>query len=174
MVAVLTQLRLAIREILLPRDKPVSHSETATATTTPTPTPVPVKLKISPKSLKFGTVTVGSRKGLRNVTLTNPKGSKKEPGLTVLMEGFSGGANPYAVTDGCKGGLRPRGQCTIGVTFTPDPCASAKPCPDNNRQCGRASIREARGQEQKQIEKGLPFNRKQFEGKAYTPSTSEH
>jgi hypothetical protein len=80
---------------------------------------VAVKLKIKPKSLKFGKVTVGSSNGPKNVTVNNPKGSKKKPGLTVLMEGASGGVNPYKVTNGCNAPLPPGGNCTIGVTFTP-------------------------------------------------------
>ena len=102
-------------------------SATATATATPsttatptaTPTPVAVKLKIKPKSLKFGTVTVGSSKGPKNITVSNPQGSKKKPGLTVLMEGVSGGANPYQVTNGCNAPLAAGAKCTINVTFMP-------------------------------------------------------
>ena len=62
---------------------------------------------------------VGTPKGPRNVTVSNPKGTKKKPGLTVLMEGVSGGVNPYTVTNGCDTPLAPGAQCTIGVTFTP-------------------------------------------------------
>ncbi|MFZ0680448.1 MAG: choice-of-anchor D domain-containing protein [Candidatus Binatus sp.] len=94
-------------------------SATATATPTATPTPVSVTLKIKPASLKFGTVTVGSHKGPKSVTVTNPKSSKKKPGLTVLMQGFSGGSNPYSVTNGCNGPLAPGAKCKIEVTFTP-------------------------------------------------------
>jgi Abnormal spindle-like microcephaly-assoc'd, ASPM-SPD-2-Hydin len=92
---------------------------TATATPTATPTPVLVTLKIKPKSLKFGTVTVGSEKGPKTVTVTNPSGKKKKPGITVVMEGYSGAASPYSVTNGCDMPLAPGGECTIEVTFTP-------------------------------------------------------
>ena len=92
---------------------------TPTATATATPTPVAVKLKISPASLNFGTVKVGSDKGPKNVTVSNPKGSKKKPGITVLMEGLSGVASPFGVTNGCNAPLAAGGKCTIGVTFTP-------------------------------------------------------
>jgi hypothetical protein len=65
-------------------------------------------------------VTVGSSKGPRNVNVTNPKGSKKKPGLTVLMEGVSGGGDPpYKVANGCNAPLAPGAKCTINVTFTP-------------------------------------------------------
>ncbi len=51
--------------------------------------------------------------------MTNPKSSKKKPGLTVLMQGFSGGSNPYSVTNGCNGPLAPGAKCKIEVTFAP-------------------------------------------------------
>ena len=54
---------------------------------------MPVKLKIKPKSLKFGTVHVGSNKA-KSVTVTNPRGSRSKPGLTVLMEGVEGAVSP--------------------------------------------------------------------------------
>jgi hypothetical protein len=92
---------------------------TVTATPTATPTSVPVKLKISPASLNFGTVKVGRHKGPKNVTVSNPKGSKKKPGHTVLMEGLSGAGNPFSVTNGCDAPLPAGRKCTIGVTFTP-------------------------------------------------------
>ena len=80
---------------------------------------MPVKLTIKPTSLKFGTVTVGDHKGPKDVTVTNPKGGKKKPGVTVLMEGYSGAGSPYSVENGCDGPLEPGAKCTIGVTFTP-------------------------------------------------------
>jgi len=100
---------------------------TATATTTPTatptatPTPVQVKLKISPASLNFGTVKVGRHKGPKNVTVTNPKGSKKKHGVTVLMEGYglSAAGGPFSVRNGCDAPLSAGRKCTIGVTFAP-------------------------------------------------------
>jgi hypothetical protein len=79
---------------------------------------VPVTLKIKPTSLKFGSVTVGSHKD-KSVSVTNPKSSKKKPGLTVLMEGVSGVVSPYSVTNGCDGPLEPGGKCTIDITFMP-------------------------------------------------------
>ncbi len=78
-----------------------------------------MKLKISPRSLNFGTETIGNPKGPKDVTVSNPKGSKKKPGLTVVMEGYSGAGSPYSVTNGCDAPLAPAAKCTIGVTFTP-------------------------------------------------------
>ncbi len=91
---------------------------THTASATATPTPVPVKLEIKPTSLKFGTVKVGSHKN-KSVTVTNPKSSKKKPGVTVQMEGYSGAGSPYSVANGCDAPLAPGAKCTIEVTFTP-------------------------------------------------------
>ena len=92
---------------------------TPTATATATPAPVRVKLTIKPASLKFGTVTVGNHVGPKYVTVTNPKGSKKKPGLAVSMEGLSGAGNPFSMTNGCDALLAPGTKCTIGVTFAP-------------------------------------------------------
>src|ERR1035437_3995314 len=94
-----------------------TSTPTVTATPTATPAPVQVKLKISPASLNFGTVKVGSSKGPKNITVSNPKGSKKKPGLTVVMEGLRGGGSPFTVTNGCDAPLAPAAKCTIGVTF---------------------------------------------------------
>ena len=80
---------------------------------------MPVKLKISPASLNFGTVKVGSHKGPKNVTVSNPKGTKKKPGFTVLMEGLGGAGSPFGVSNGCNAPLPAGGKCKIGVTFTP-------------------------------------------------------
>jgi sugar lactone lactonase YvrE len=88
------------------------------------PAPVPVKLKISTASLNFGTVKVGSHKGPENITVSNPKGSKKKPGLTVLMGGLSGGVNPFSVTNRCDAPLPAGEKCKIGVTFTPNTAGS--------------------------------------------------
>jgi hypothetical protein len=96
-----------------------TDTATSTATATATPTPVPVKLKISQMSLNFGAVEVGSHKGPKSVTVTNPKGSKKKPGLTVVMQGLSGAVNPYRATNGCDAPLPAGGKCRIEVTFTP-------------------------------------------------------
>ncbi len=62
---------------------------------------------------------IGNAKGPKSVTVSNPKGSKKKPGLTVLMEGFSEAASQYSVANGCDGPLLAGGKCTIKVTFSP-------------------------------------------------------
>jgi hypothetical protein len=77
---------------------------------------VPVGLHINPPSLNFGAVKVGSQKGPKNITVSNPKNS----GATVLMEGVSGVAGTdFSVINGCNGPLAPGAQCTIAVTFVP-------------------------------------------------------
>ena len=87
---------------------------------------MPVKLKISPTSLNFGTVKIGSQKGPKNVTVSNPKGSKKKPGITVLMGGIEGVGDPFSVTNGCVAPLPPGGKCRISVTFAPTAAGSSK------------------------------------------------
>jgi hypothetical protein len=50
---------------------------------------VPVKLEIKPRSINFDRVKLGSSKE-ENVKVTNANGNKKNPGLTVVMEGLEG------------------------------------------------------------------------------------
>src|SRR5271163_578491 len=95
-----------------------TRTATATASPTATPTAVPVKLEIKPASLKFGTVKIGDSRE-KSVAVSNPKGKKKKPGITVLMEGVTGAVSPYKVTNGCDGPLAPGAKCSIEVTFTP-------------------------------------------------------
>ena len=91
---------------------------TPTATETATPTPVPVKLTIKPRSINFGWVKLGSSRE-QNVKVTNPKGSKKHPGLTVFMEGLDKPGSPFSVNNLCEGPLEAGRYCTIAVTFAP-------------------------------------------------------
>jgi hypothetical protein len=79
---------------------------------------VPVKLEIKPASLKFGTVKIGDSRE-KSVAVSNPKGKKKKPGITVLLEGVTGAVSPYKVANGCDGPLAPGAKCSIEVTFTP-------------------------------------------------------
>ena len=78
-----------------------------------------VKLKIHPPSLNFGTVKVGSSKGPKTITVSNPKGNKKTPGVPALMQGLTGADEPFNVTNGCNAPLPPGGSCNISVTFAP-------------------------------------------------------
>jgi hypothetical protein len=57
--------------------------------------------------------------GPENITVRNPKGSRKKAGITVLMEGLSGDGSPFGVSNGCDAPLPAGGKCTIGVTFAP-------------------------------------------------------
>ena len=99
---------------------------TRTATPTATPTPVAGKLKVSPKTLNFGSVDVGSQK-TRFVTVKNAgKIKKKKVPLPILIEMESGVSNPFSITQACidddlgpKGKGIAAGSCKISVTFTP-------------------------------------------------------
>jgi hypothetical protein len=96
-----------------------THTATATQTATPTPTPVQVDLKVVPSNLNFGDVNVGSQKGPKTVTVTNPSGNNKHPGGTVSIEGLSGAGSPFIVMTNCGGPLAAGAQCTIEITFVP-------------------------------------------------------
>jgi len=101
---------------------------TATRTATPTATPTPVvgKLKISPKTLNFGDVEMGSNK-VKDVKITNAgKVKKKKMPLPILIEMENGVASPFSVTQACDDDdLGPKskgvkaGNCEVGVTFAP-------------------------------------------------------
>ena len=91
---------------------------TATPTATPTPAPVPVKLKIAPTTLNFGKLAVHTSKS-KSVTISNPKGTKKHPGIPVVIEMISG-APEFAETNNCPAILAAGPPpCTVSVTFTP-------------------------------------------------------
>src|SRR5271154_7315847 len=93
---------------------------------TPSPTPLPVKLKISPSSLDFGTVEVGTHKGPKRVIVRDPKGDKKTPGLAVAIVGVSGGGGPFSVEDACGvSDLSPGDACSFSVTFAPTAAVSS-------------------------------------------------
>jgi hypothetical protein len=107
------------------------------ATPTSTPTPVAGKLKVSPKTLKFGSVTVNQSK-TKTVTVTNiGKTSKKKHPLPILieMETTSGSPkpSPFSVTMQCSDDyLMPKGKgvpksettCKVAVQFTPTQAVS--------------------------------------------------
>ena len=76
-----------------------------------------VKLKVTPKTLNFGKVKMGGSKS-KNVSVANPKGKKKHPGLPVIMEGAPSIAD-FAVTNNCPAMLEPGAKCQIQVTFRP-------------------------------------------------------
>jgi hypothetical protein len=98
--------------------------------------PVPVQLKINPRSLNLGVWKVGTllvpgvcdfataeaKAGLSGgscITVSNPKGSKKKPGITVRMEGINGVNSPFLVSNSCNAPLAPGAQCAISIGFAP-------------------------------------------------------
>jgi outer membrane protein assembly factor BamB len=89
---------------------------------------VPVKLEITPRSLDFGTVRAGRFRGPRNIIVRNPKGNRKKPGLTVVIQGerLNGPFIPFSVTNGCSPSLPAGAECKIGVTFAPDQTESVR------------------------------------------------
>ena len=106
-------------------------TSTATATPSAMVTPVAGKLRVSPKKLKFGTVTVNNPV-IKTVTVTNTgKTSKKNHPLpiTIEMESTSGSPmpSPFSVTTQCSEQLLPHGKgvpkpetmCKVGVQFKP-------------------------------------------------------
>jgi hypothetical protein len=90
-----------------------------TATPTVTPTPVPVTLKVKPKSLKFPKTTLGTHSESKTVKVLNPKGKKKHPGISVLIEMVSDSPGVFTQTNNCPASLAAGSSCSIAVTFTP-------------------------------------------------------
>jgi hypothetical protein len=80
---------------------------------------VPVTLKIKPKALKFPKTTVGTTSKPKTVTVSNPKGDKKHPGIAVLIEMTSDTPGVFMQTSDCPASLAADSSCTITVTFTP-------------------------------------------------------
>jgi hypothetical protein len=80
---------------------------------------VPVTLKIKPKALKFPKTAIGMTSETKKVTVSNPKGSSKHPGLPVQIEMISE-SGVFAQTNDCHSSLAAGASCTISVTFTPN------------------------------------------------------
>jgi phospholipase C len=72
---------------------------------------------LKPRSLNFGTQTVGTTSPPQTVTLTNT-------GTTTLNFASIVASTNYAETDNCLGGVIGGAQCTINVTFTPSQTGS--------------------------------------------------
>ncbi|HUA17086.1 MAG TPA: choice-of-anchor tandem repeat GloVer-containing protein [Verrucomicrobiae bacterium] len=72
--------------------------------------------KLSPLSLSFGTVTVGSKSAAKTVTLTNG-GTSALAITSITITGTN--ASDFAETNTCGSSLAASASCTISVTFTP-------------------------------------------------------
>jgi hypothetical protein len=100
----------------------LTPTATATATSTPTATatatPVPVTLKIKPNRLKFPKTMVGTSSKRKTVKVSNPKGNKKHPGISVLIEMISD-PGVFMQTNDCPASLSAGSSCTISVKFAP-------------------------------------------------------
>ena len=70
-------------------------------------------ISVSPTSLAFGDVTVGSTSAAQSVTVSNTGRAD----LVFTSFGTSNGV--FAYTENCPGTLAPAATCTISVTFTP-------------------------------------------------------
>jgi hypothetical protein len=71
---------------------------------------------LSPSSVAFGSVAVGSTSAAQSVTLTNSGGA----GLSISGIAVAGSnAGDFAQTNNCPGSLAAGSSCTISVTFTP-------------------------------------------------------
>ncbi len=82
---------------------------------------VNVAASVSPTSLKFGSVPVGTTSGPLNATLTN------NGVVPFAVNGISltgTGASWYAQTNNCPASLAAGASCTISVTFTPQAAAT--------------------------------------------------
>ncbi|MGA8795430.1 MAG: choice-of-anchor D domain-containing protein [Candidatus Binatus sp.] len=82
-----------------------------------------VKLEIQPKALNFPATAVGTSSKPKTVKVSNPKGSKKHPGLPVLIEMVSGDPTVFTEVNDCPPTLVAGAVCSIEVTFTPNAAA---------------------------------------------------
>ena len=83
------------------------------------PPPVAVKLKLSETSINFGTLKPGRFKN-QYITVSNPKGSKTAPGLTVAMQGQRlSGHGDFTLTNYCATPLPAGQKCQVEVTYQP-------------------------------------------------------
>src|SRR4029450_12274626 len=103
--------------LTIPSNDPVTSVVTVTPLSGPGGTPV---IFVSPLSMSFGTVAVGSTSTLQNVTVRNDGTADLILGTVAL-----GGANPdqfkqAAAQDLCSGHTLAQTQtCTVGIKFKP-------------------------------------------------------
>ncbi len=72
---------------------------------------------VSPKSLAFGSLAVGTTSATKTVTLTNS-------GSGVLSIGSITASGDFAQTSNCGGSLAAKSNCTVNVTFNPSVAAA--------------------------------------------------
>jgi sugar lactone lactonase YvrE len=83
---------------------------------TPSATPVPgALLKISPKSLKFKDVLVGTTSKAKEVTIKNVSSKKSKISISVSEQT----SLPFAVSGECDKALEPGQSCKVSVTYHP-------------------------------------------------------
>ncbi|MGA2409116.1 MAG: protease pro-enzyme activation domain-containing protein, partial [Candidatus Binataceae bacterium] len=75
--------------------------------------PGPATLTISPSTLNFGQIGLGSSKSL-TAAITNPKGQK----AVAIISSVSAG-EAYSASQNCNGALLPGATCKVSVTFRP-------------------------------------------------------
>jgi hypothetical protein len=78
--------------------------------------PTPPDLQISPTSLSFGVVVLGSQSSAQAETLTNNGGS--ELAISSIMIGGSNAAD-FSQTNTCPSALSASATCSVEITFTP-------------------------------------------------------
>ena len=86
-------------------------SGTATATPSATPTPVGGKLKLTPKSIKFNNVAVGSHSTPHKIQIRNT-------GTVTMVAGVPTQGAPFMVTGG-EFAVSPHGSMSVSVEFAP-------------------------------------------------------
>ena len=84
---------------------------------------VNVAAAVSPTSLRFGNVTVGTTSGSLNATLTN-RGAVPFSVTAISLTGT--GAPWFAQTDNCPANLAAGASCTISVRFTPQAARASR------------------------------------------------
>jgi hypothetical protein len=83
--------------------------------------PDPARLSMSPATLDFGTIGVGTTAGPKTFIVTNSGGTATGLLSVVKLDSSSsvGGASQFTYTSTCAPSLAPLGTCTVSVTFAP-------------------------------------------------------
>jgi hypothetical protein len=91
------------------------------------PATVPAALTMTPPTLDFGTIGVGTVSGTKTFTVTNT-GATASGVLSVVKNDSTssvGGASQFSYTTTCQAALDPAASCQIVVTFSPTIAGSA-------------------------------------------------
>jgi Abnormal spindle-like microcephaly-assoc'd, ASPM-SPD-2-Hydin len=82
-------------------------------------------LNMTPPTLNFGTIMVGTTAGPQTFTVTNSGGAATDVLAVTKLDSSVGGASQFTYSSACAAALAPGATCFLAVTFAPTTVGSA-------------------------------------------------